>query len=178
MRVVLRLVTALLGLGVAVLGVLLLIELVGLWLRPHQGGLVVPWRSVQGALDTRAWTDTSVRVAAMITAAAGLLLLIIAAKAGRTEIRLRDPAPEVTVSTDPRSLARLVGHQVRAQDGVRSASVTAGRKRVQVKATGRFRQLGDLPARVRGCAEDSVGELPMSRPPKVSVSVSPPKERT
>lgn len=178
MRVVLRLITALLGMGVAAAGALLVVEVIGAWSRPDLGGIVVPWPDFKSTLDGMAWEDVPVRATAVITSIAGLLLLFVALRAGRTEIRLHDPAPEVTVTTDPRSLARLVGHQVRAQDGVSTASVTAKRTRVRVKAVGRFRQLDDLPARVRKTVEDAVGDLPIGKRPKVSVSVSPPKERT
>lgn len=177
MRIVLRLITALLGLATATLGALLVIEVFGWWSRPDSGGIVVPLRTVRSGLRGMSWEDVPIRVAAAGALVVGLLLLLLAARSGRTEIRLHDPAPEVTVTTDPRSLARFVGHQVRAQDGVSAASVTARRSRVRVRVTSRFSELGDLHARVRGAVDDAIGELPMSRQPKVSVSVSPPKER-
>ncbi|WP_460956041.1 DUF6286 domain-containing protein [Parasphingorhabdus pacifica] len=178
MRIVLRLITALLGLATATLGALLLTEVFWWWWsRPDSGGVVVSLRTVLSGLRGVSWGDVPVRVTAAGAVVVGLLLLLLAARSGRTEIRLHDPAPEVTVTTDPRSLARLVGHQVRAQDGVSAASVTARRTRVRVRVTSRFSELGDLHARVRRSVDDAIGELPMSRQPKVSVSVSPPKER-
>ncbi|GAA0541277.1 hypothetical protein GCM10011581_37320 [Saccharopolyspora subtropica] len=177
MRLLVRLITALLGLAVAALGALLVVETLWALARPHSPGLLVPWRDVHGGLGALSWDDPPVRVTAAVVALVGLVLLLVASAAGRREYRLHDPAPEVTVTTDRRSLARLVGHQVREQDGVAGASVTAGAKRVQVRATAQFRESGDLRTRLTDTAERAVGELPLRTRPKVLVSVAPPKER-
>ncbi|GAA4887447.1 DUF6286 domain-containing protein [Saccharopolyspora cebuensis] len=177
MRLLVRLLAALLGLAVAALGVLIAAEAVWAWIRPQADGLVVSWRAVRSGLGGVTWADTAALVTAIVVGVVGLLLLLLATRAGRRDVRLHDPAPEVTVITDPRSLARLVGHQVRDQDGVARASVTAGAKRVRVKATARFREMGDLRQRLTDTARDAVGELPLRRSPKVAVSVTPPKER-
>ncbi|GAA4863859.1 DUF6286 domain-containing protein [Saccharopolyspora rosea] len=177
MRLLVRLITTLVGLAVAAAGVLLVVETAWAQLRPDTGGLLVPWPTMRSALDAVPWDATPVRATAIGVAVAGLLLLLVAAGARRRDVRLHDPAPEVTVTTDPRSLARLVGHQVRDQDGVASASVTADAKRVRVRATSQFRQLGDLRQRVTDTTEHAVGDLPLRRAPKVAVSVSPAKER-
>ncbi|MCI2419886.1 DUF6286 domain-containing protein [Saccharopolyspora sp. K220] len=177
MRLLVRLITTLLGLAIAAAGVLLAIEVVWALLRPNTGGLIVGWRSIYSGLNALSWSALPVRVTAAVIAVVGLLLLLIALNAGRKDIRLHDPAPEVTVTTDPRSLARLVGHQVRGQDGVAAAAVTASAKQVQVKATAQFRESGDLRTRLTDTAEHAVRDLPLRAAPKVLVSVATPKER-
>ncbi len=177
MRAVVRLITSLAGLAALAAGVLLIVEIIGAWTRRGSGGVLVPWSAARPALDGLSWQDLPVRLVAAGLLLLGLVLLLAALRAGRKEIRLLDPAPEVTVTTDPRSLARLVGHQVRAQDGVAGASVTADRRRVRVRATGKFRVVGDLRDRLSQTTAGTVGELPLQRAPKVSVSVSPAKER-
>ncbi|MGP4017399.1 DUF6286 domain-containing protein [Saccharopolyspora sp. 5N708] len=176
MRLLVRLITTLLGLAIAAAGVLLAIEVVWALLRPGTDGLIVGWRNVYSGLGVLSWDDPPVRATAAVVAVVGLLLLLIARTAGRTDIRLHDPAPEVTVTTDPRSLARLVGHQVRGQDGVAAASVTASARQVQVKATAQLKEPGDLRARLVDTAEHAVRDLPLRTTPKVLVSVAAPKE--
>ena len=65
---------------------------------------------------------------------AGLLLIIVGLAARRSEVRLEAPRADMTVTTSPRVLARLVGTRVRESDDVLSASVTASARRVAVTA--------------------------------------------
>jgi hypothetical protein len=178
MRLLVRLITTLLGVVVAVAGALLAVE--GAWslLRPDSGTLIVPWSSLRPLLEQWTWNSVPMRVTAAAVAVIGAVLLLVAGRAGRKDIRLYDPAPEVTVTTDPRSLARLVGHRVREQDGVGSASVTATRARVRVRARSAFSSVGveDLHDRIDSAADEAVRDLPLLRPPRVSVSVFPAKE--
>ncbi|MEU6127971.1 DUF6286 domain-containing protein [Saccharopolyspora sp. NPDC047091] len=177
MRALVRLITAAAGLIALVVGVLLVVEAIGAWTNPGSRGVLVPWSAAGSSLRGLSWHDLPVRLVAAAVAVVGLILLLAVFRAGRKEVRLADPAPEVTVTTDPRSLARLVGHQVRAEDGVAGATVTADRRKVKVKARGRFRSVGDLRDRVAKKASDTVEDLPLQRRPRVSVSVSPAKER-
>lgn len=176
MRLLVRLFAALLGLAATAVGVLLAVEAVWAWLRPDSPGLAVPWHGWQPPLAGLTWSDPRVMIAAGVLTVLGAVLLFVAARAGRKDIRLHDPAPEVTVTTDPRSLARLVGHQVRHQDGVASASVTASRSRVRVKATGEHSSLGDLRDRLMTTTEEAIGDLPLRNRPSVSVSAAPMKQ--
>lgn len=176
MRGLVRLIAIVAGLVVAAFGVLLVIEVMAAWLRPASTGLLVPWQRSRSALSAVSWNQLPVLIAAVIAMVIGLVLVLVSALAGRKEIRLHDPAPGVTVTTDPRSLARLVGHQVRRDDGVAAASVTATRQRVRVKAVGKFSSVGDLRTRVSESAEHTVQELPLRSDPRVSVAVSPAKE--
>ena len=160
MRALVRLITTLLALAAVGAGALLILEVAWAWPQPNAAGLVVPWPRWQTALGRLPWSAMSVEITAAVTAVVGLFLTLLAIG-----------------STDRRSLARLVGHHVREQDGVASASVSAGRRKVHVRANSVFTDIGDLPGRLSKSAEESVGELPLSKPVSVSVYVSPAKER-
>lgn len=176
MRGLVRLVAALAGLIVAAVGALLVVEVISAWLAPGSGALQ-PWLRTRSTLAGMSWNQPPMLITAGVVALVGLLLLLLSAAAGRKEIRLEDPAPQVTVTTDPRSVARLVGHRVREEDAVSAASVTATRKQVRVKAVGRFTSLGDLRPRLSEAAQNTVQQLPLQGAPHVSVSVSPAKEK-
>ncbi|WP_406692126.1 DUF6286 domain-containing protein [Saccharopolyspora sp. ID03-671] len=177
MRLFVRLITAVAGVVGAAVGVLLTVESAWSLIRPGARGLIVGPAAVRDALSGFSWDDAPVRIVAIALVVLGVVLLIAAIASGHRELRLHDPAPEVTVTTDRRSLARLVGHQVRDQDGVAGATVTAGSKRVRVKAAARFHESGDLRERLTSTAEHAVADLPLPSTPKVLVSVTAPKER-
>jgi hypothetical protein len=176
-RVFVRLLATLLGLAFAVAGALLALEVGWHWWRPASGPLVVPWPRWQAELAALGWDAYAVRVGAGVLAAAGLVLLICALAAGNRAVRLTDPADEVSVSTSPRSLARLVGLAVRAQDNVAGATVTASARRVRVRATSTLETEGELRPRLLETVTTLLGDVPLVRPPKVSVVVDSPKDR-
>jgi hypothetical protein len=176
-RVFVRIVAALLALALAAAGTLLALEVGWLWLRPTEGPLLVPWPDWRDRLAEVSWESTPVQVTAWITAVAGLGLLVAALAARRREVVLADPAPGVSVRTSPRSLARIVGTRVRAEDGVRAASVTATRAKVRVRATSRLVGEEQLRPRLTGVVGDLLADLPLVRAPRVSVVVDSPRDR-
>jgi hypothetical protein len=176
-RVFVRLISALLGLAGAVLGALVALEVAWHWWRPAGAPLLVPWPYWRDTLSHLTWNADTVRITAGIVAGAGLVLLLAAAIARPRAIRLHDPAPGVSATTSPRSLARLVGHAVRAQDNVVSASVTASARRVRVRATSRLEREEELRPRLLEVVTGLVNDLPLVRVPKVSVVVDSPKDR-
>jgi hypothetical protein len=177
MRLFVRLLSALIGLALAATGVLLALEVGWAWWRPGRGTLFVPWTAWRDRLTELTWNNAAVRVTAIVVAVIGLLLILAAAAAGRRAIRLTDPANEVSVTTSPRSLARLVGVTVRAQDNVAGASVTASAKRIRVRATSRIETEGQLRPRLLETVTGLLDEVPLVRRPKVSVVVDSPKDR-
>jgi hypothetical protein len=171
-RVLLRVLAPLLGLAVAVVGVLVLLEVVAAWVRPDEGvGLVVPWPDWYVALGQTAWTDAPVPGIAIGTAVLGLLLLLVGLLARRHDIAVDGPAPEITVTTSPRVLARLVGRRVRAADDVAAASVTASRRRVSVAAEAWSDAGPELADSVRARVENLLDEVPLHHRPRVTVTV-------
>jgi hypothetical protein len=140
--------------------------------RPADGPLVLPWPAWQATLQGWNWTSTPVRLSAAGLITVGLLLLVLALSASRREVRLIKLAPDVTVTTSPPSLARLVGHHVRELDHVASASVTATPRKISVRAVSR--QPSDAATRgITESVQSLLSELPLARTPRVSVAVSP-----
>ncbi|HEY2193356.1 MAG TPA: DUF6286 domain-containing protein [Actinomycetospora sp.] len=171
MRFLLRLLSPLLGLAVAAVGVLVLIEVITAWVAPGSSPLVVPWSDWQAALTTTTWSSSVVRTAAILVAVVGLLVLLVGLVARRHDVRLTDPVPEVTVTTSPRSLARAVGHEVRSHSDVVSASVVASGGKVVVKA-GTLDEPDTVRQAVRERIDELFTRLPLARRPRVSVSVA------
>ena len=173
MRVLLRVLTPLLGLALAALGALTVIEVVAGWIGPVPGnGLIVPWQSWRTALEDTTWRDSPVPWIAIGVAVLGLLLLLVAVTARRHDVPLRPPAPGVTVTTTPNTLARMVGRRVRAADPVASAAVTASKRSVRVRAEGwSTEEEGPLADVVRAEVSELLDELPLARRPRVNVAV-------
>lgn len=172
MRVLLRVLAPLLGLALAAAGVLLVIEVVAAWVRtPATTGLLVPWPDWRATVETLTWENTPVPAVAIGVGVLGLLLVLIGLLARRHDIALSSPTPEVTVTTSPRVLARLVGRRVRASDGVAAASVTATSRKISVGA----QAWNDASPELRTSVGTTVGtlldELPLARRPRVAVTV-------
>jgi hypothetical protein len=172
-----RLLSTLLALVVAAGGLLLALEVGWYWWRPGDAPLLVPWPEWRDRLAEVGWDSYVVRLAAGIAAGAGLILLLMSLSARRRDVRLHDPVTEVSVTTSPRSLARLVGHQVRAQENVTGAAVTASATKVWVRATSRLEEENQLRPRLLEAVSSLLDELPLLKRPKVSVVVDSPKDR-
>jgi hypothetical protein len=171
MRTLLRVLSPLLGLAVAALGAFVALEVIWSWVWGAGGHLVLPWPAWLLTLQGWTWTSTPVRLIAAGLVVVGLLLLVLALRSGRREVRLINPAPEITVTTSPRSLARLVGHQVRELDHVASASVTATPRKVSVRAASQ--QPADAArSGITEAVQTLLSDLPLVRTPQVRVVVS------
>jgi hypothetical protein len=171
MRILFRLLAPLLGVAVAALGFFLALEVIEAWAWPTAAPLVLPWPAWQATLQSWTWAAAPVRLLAGGLVVIGVLLLLVALRSGRREVRLVDPAPAITVTTSPQSLARLVGNRVRRLDHVASASVTATPRKVAVRAASRepaSTATPDITAAVRAL----LSGLPLTRIPRVSVAVS------
>jgi Family of unknown function (DUF6286) len=171
MRAALRVLAPLLGLGLAVVGVLLVIEVVAAWLQPPVDGVIVPWPAWRSVLETMSWQDDPVPLIAIGVGVVGLVLLLIGLLARRSDVVLAAPAEEMTVTTSPRVLARLVGRRVRAGEDVASAAVTASRRRVAVTAQGWADPDPQLQESVAAGVEELLDELPLQQRPRVTVRV-------
>ncbi|HEY6421888.1 MAG TPA: DUF6286 domain-containing protein [Pseudonocardiaceae bacterium] len=170
MRTLLRVLSPLLGLVVAALGAFVAVEVVNAWVRPAAGALVLPWPAWQATLQGWAWSAAPVRLIAAGLSVGALLLVVLALRAGRREVRLINPAPAITVTTSPRSLARLVAHQVRELDHVAAASVTATPRKVSVRAASREPADTATPD-IAATVHTLLSELPLAHTPQVSVVV-------
>ncbi|NYH76824.1 hypothetical protein FHR84_000138 [Actinopolyspora biskrensis] len=177
MRPFVRFLTVLLGLLLLAAGVVLLIELVWTASPPLEGTFLLERPPLEAELRTLSWNAPAVRTGAAVTAVLGVLLLLFGLRAGRGDIRLHDPAEGVAVVTGPRSLARVVGHKMREQEGVAKATVVARRKAVRVTAVSEFTEVGDLERRLADTARATIDDLPLVTTPRVSVTVRPTKRR-
>lgn len=172
MRVLLRVLAPLLGLALAAAGVLLVIEVVAAWVRtPATTGLLVPWPDWRATAETLTWANTPVPAIAIGVGVFGLILVLIGSMARRHDIALSSPTPEVTVTTAPRVLARLVGRRVRASDGVAAASVTATSRKISVGAQAVNDASSELRKSVGTTVDTVLDELPLARRPRVAVTV-------
>lgn len=172
MRVLLRVLAPLLGLILAAVGALVIVEVVAAWIRPPDGnGLALPWPDWREAVEQTSWNDFPVAQVAIGVAVLGLLLVLVALLARRHDVPLAPPAPGVSVTTSPRALARIVGIRVRACDPVASAAVTASRRSVRVRAEGWDSQEGTLSGVVRDEVSAVLDDLPLATRPRVSVAV-------
>lgn len=170
MRVLLRTLAPLLGLALALVGALLVLEVVAAWVRPGSTGVLLPWADWQADLRALSWSDGPVRVAAVCVAVLGLLLLLVALLARRHDVALTSPTPAMTVSTTPRVLARLVGRTVRESEEVAAATVSASARRVVVRAEGWPDTEGGLKETVRARTDALFDDLPLARRPSVAVT--------
>jgi hypothetical protein len=177
MRLLVRLVAALLGAALVVVGVLLALEVFWAWVRPDQPPLLVPWPQLRVRLAGHSWQDRVVIAWAAAPAAAGLALTVLSLLGRRHDVLLHDPATAVTASTSPRSVARFVGQRVRATDGVVSASVIVGKRRVRVRAVSRLLDEQALQPRLMEQVSSLVQGLPLVRPLRVDVVVASPRDR-
>ena len=174
MRVLLRTLAPLLGLALAAAGVLLVVEVVGAWVRPAAtGGLVVPWQDWQATLSEVDWTSPTVRIVAVCVGVLGLLLVLVAVLARRHDVALTSPAAAMTVATSPQVLARLVGRHVRDADDVAAAVVSASARRVSVRVEGWPDAEGGLAGlrdTVRTRVDVLLAGLPLATTPRVTVT--------
>ena len=170
-RVLLRILSPLLGLLVAVVGVLVALEVGAQWLAPGSSPLVVPWPEWRAGVEALTWTSAAVRAVAVGVGVVGLLVLLVGLRARRHDVLLNDPVPEVTVTTSGRSLARAVGHEVRGHADVVSASVVASDKKITIRAA-TFAEADPVRTAVRERVDELLGRLPLTRRPRVRISVT------
>jgi hypothetical protein len=177
MRLLLRVLSCLLGLAIAVAGALLVLEVAWAWLRPGDGWVLVPWPRLRTYLAGLTWHSTQVLVTAGILVAVGLVLLLVAGTARRRDVPLQDPAEDVSVRASPASLARVVGQRVRDEDSVSQASVTATANWIKVRAASRLKSEEQLRPRLLEIVKSTVDDLPLVRTPRISVVVDSTRDR-
>jgi hypothetical protein len=137
MRLVNRVLAALLSLALLAAAVLLIATVVADRTSHHQG--IVPWRSAYHWAQHHAWAAGSLRVISGILILAGLMLLIAELKPARVSRLAADPtqagAEAIDTAYTRRGLAAAIRTAVSAVDGVRSTSVKVRRRKVKITAT-------------------------------------------
>jgi hypothetical protein len=175
-RIVTRLVSALLALALLVGGLLAAVEILaaGLGREDH---LVVPWRDWREELLETPWEDYVVRVVLAATLAVGsLLLFLLLARRRPTAVRLADRSQGATAELDRSGLERHLASRLRRVDGVGGVGVRVRGGKARVSAVTPARDTAPVEASVRNAAERALGELGLASPLPVRVAVSSRRE--
>jgi hypothetical protein len=175
MRILNRLLAALLALSLIVIGMLLIIEVAAARLG-HQPALV-HWQPAYAWLHRTEWQQGSVRVVAAALLALGLLLLIAElkpARVSRLPVTEDSDAPD-DVAYTRRGVAAALRAAVVDVDGVRSASVHVRRRSISVQ-TQAAAQDSDAAHALRepatAAARDRLASLQLASAPRLSVRVA------
>lgn len=171
MRLINRLLAALLSIALIVGGVLVLIEILAdrIVARPA----LIHWHGAYDWAARTRWDQNSVRVTCIVIAVVGLILLLV-------ELRRGKPARLPTVSdiTDAAYTRRAVAATVRSAvdgvDGITHTAVTVKRRKIKVAATTAGRQrytAQSLQEPVTDAARQRLDTLELSPAPALSVRI-------
>ena len=174
MRIVNRLLAALLALAVIVVGALLIIEVVAA--RLGRKPALVHWHSAYAWAESTQWQQGSVRVAAVALVVLGLLLLIAELK--RPRVSRLAVADDTDLPDDVAFTRGGVAAALRAAvsdvDDIRAAKVRVRRRSVSVRAQAGA-QDSDAARALRepatAAARDRLRDLQLAAPPRLSVRV-------
>jgi hypothetical protein len=152
---------------------LLLFEAV--WIRTGNGASAW-WRSLTDEFATRAVDDTWIRTGAAVTAALGLLLIVLALTPGmRRQLPLRVPTDshgQMGAVLDRKGAALLLRDAAMRVPGVSAVRVRMHRRRVNVRADARFRGTADEKHEVRDALRrEQSDRLALAHLPRVAVRV-------
>ncbi|MCW2528443.1 MAG: hypothetical protein JWM76_3303 [Pseudonocardiales bacterium] len=178
MRLINRVLGALLALALAVIGFLLVIEVVTHWFSKKPA--IVHWHSSYAWLKRTSWNQGSVRVVCIVLAVVGLILLVAELKRSTVARLAADPDQTDTTGIDTAYTRRGVAAAVRAAvsdvDGVRSAKVGVAKRKVTVNATTSARDRANAQSfkdPITTAAEEKLATLKLRKNPSVSVRVEP-----
>ena len=172
MRLVNRLLAALLSLALIVAGVLVVVEVVAQ--RLGRNPAVVDWPHLYDWARRTPWQQGSVRVACILLAVAGLLLLAAELKRSKPD-RLAVRSETTDAAYTRRGVAATVRSAVSDVDGINSASVSVSRRKVKVEATTAGLQpftAETLQEPATTAARQRLDTLELQDPPALSVHVS------
>jgi len=172
MRLVNRLLAALLALGLATLGVLVIVEVITA--RLDKPPLVVNWHRIYHWGEHTSLTQGSVRVACIVTAVLGLLLLLAGLKR-RRPTRFAAASDSVDAGYTRRGVATALRQAVNDVDGINRADVTVRRRRirVQARASGMEPHTADsLRQPATEAARSRLNDLDLKREPRLKVRLS------
>ncbi|MGE7059834.1 DUF6286 domain-containing protein [Staphylococcus hominis] len=127
---------------------------------------LLPYDVIAARLNGTTWSATPVAVTGGVTAATGLLLLLIAALPGRARTTALDEHTAVSV----RGLRNALRSAARV-DGVESVAVKVRPGRVKAVVRTRRSAAQDIGDAVRHALERRVDEFALARPPQVVVRV-------
>jgi hypothetical protein len=172
MRLLNRLLAALLSIALIVVGVLVVIEVVAQ--RLGRDPAVVDWPRLYDWARRTPWQQGSVRVACILLAVAGLLLLAAELKRSKPD-RLAVRSETTDAAYTRRGVAGTIRSAVGDVDGIDSAAVSVSRRKVKVAATTAGLQpftAETLQEPATAAAQQRLDALELLSPPALSVEVS------
>ena len=178
MRLINRVLAALLSLALIVLGVLVIAEVIAA--RVGRKPAIVHWRQAYAWAGRTSWNQGSVRVTCIVLAVLGLVLLLAELKRAPVTRLATEPADSdaevIDTAYTSRGAAAAVRAAVTGVDGVRSASVGVSRRKVTVTAKSSARDKAAaqrLAEPVSAAAEQRLSALQLRKTPSVSARVTP-----
>ncbi|WP_285759547.1 DUF6286 domain-containing protein [Nocardiopsis ansamitocini] len=133
---------------------------------------LLPVDRATGYAGSARWADPTVKIASGVLALIGLVLISLALVPGRGHwLALRTEDPAFVVGLSKGALRRALAAAACEVDGVRSAHVTLGRRRVAVRAHTELRRSDELPGLVREAVRRRLGDLAPVRELNVRASV-------
>jgi hypothetical protein len=178
MRLVNRLLAALLALALIVLGVLVVIEVVTHWFT--NTAAIVHWHQAYTWAGRTSWKQGSVRVTCIILAVLGLILLFAELRPAKVARLPADPAQAGAQGIDTAYTRRGAAASIRAAvvdvDGIRGTSVSVRRRTVRIAATSSARDkltAQTLKQPVVDAVTARLDALQLRSTPSVSVRISP-----
>lgn len=171
MRLLSRLLAVLLGLGLAALGVLLILEVI--WAARGLPPLLLPYVPLARDMRAHQWDDLLVLAACALAALLGLLLVVSQLhRRRRLKVRLADTSPGMRAATTRRTVRQTARAAACAVEGVSEARARFRRRRVRVRVHTLLRK-GEEPLaeQVRDRVAERLDRLGLARRPKVVVSV-------
>ena len=174
MKIVNRLLAALLGFALMAGGAVLAIEVAAQ--RLGTGPLLVDWPAMYRWASRTPWTATSVRLLCLALAVLGLALLIAQLLPRRPRrLRLDSDSPMTDAAITGRGLAQTLRAIVADIDGIRAARVAVRRRRVRITAKAAARQPDSgspIHDRVVNVAQERLDALRLQRAPRLAVRVT------
>lgn len=171
MRLINRLLAALLSLALILAGVLVVVEVVAQRLgRDHE---LVDWPRLHEWAARTPWQQGSVRVASIALIVVGLVLLAAELKPGRPS-RLAVRSENTDAAYTRRGVAASIRSAVSEVDGIDSASVSVSRRKVKVEASTAGLQpftAEGLQQPVTAAARERLDALELRTPPTLAVQV-------
>ena len=178
MRLINRVLAALLSLALIAVSLLLIIEVIVD--RASHRTVIVNWHTAYHCAQRNTWTAGSIRVTCGILILAGLVLLIAELKPARVSRLAADPAEAGADAIDTaytrRGLAAAIRSAVTAVDGVRSTSVKVKRRKVKITATASAQDrtaARSLRDPITDAVRQRLSALKLRRTLSVSVRVAP-----
>jgi hypothetical protein len=172
MRLINRLLAALLSLVLIVGGVLVVVEVVAE--RLGRGPAIVDWPRLYDWAKRTSWQQGSVRVASIVLVLLGLLLLAAELKRSKPT-RLAVRSSETDAAYTRRGVAATIRSAVSDVDGITSATVSVSRRKIEVEATTAGLQpftAAGLQEPAMAAARQRLDALELRDPPALSVRVN------